>query len=322
MDSESAVLFAVFAATVGLATLAGMVLAGRGRRLSERLDELAGKGERAERPESVAKLAKATLPRLGKVIVPEDEVERNRLSTRLVQAGLYQRQALHVFLGVKLSIMLGAFLLGGGLTLSGAVEPAYALGAALGMFLAGMVGPSFWLDRRKAQRQQKLRRALPDALDVLVICLEGGLSFQSSLKRVGDEIVSAHPLLGYELRIADREIQLGRTPGEALLHFAQRADLDEALSLSTVVGQSERFGASLVKSLKTHSEALRERRKMQAEERAQKAATKILFPTLFCIFPAIFVILLAPAAIQIMKSMGAQGADAKAASAPSAVARR
>uniref|UniRef100_UPI0013E9DB71 type II secretion system F family protein n=1 Tax=Paludisphaera soli TaxID=2712865 RepID=UPI0013E9DB71 len=304
MDQEAWILFVVFGATVGLATLAGLVLSSRGRKLNDRLDELAGKVDRSEKPESVAKLARAALPKLGKVIAPENEVERNRLSTRLVQAGLYQRQAIHVFLGVKLSLMLLAFAVGGGLSLTGAAPPAYAAAAALAVFVAAMFGPGLWLNRRRSKRQIQLRRAMPDALDVLVICLEGGLSFQSALKRVADEIVSAHPLLGFELRIADREIHLGRSPGEALLHFAQRTDLDEALALSTVIGQSERFGASLVKSLKTHSETIRGRRKQQAEELAQKASTKILFPTLFCIFPAIFVILLAPAVFQIMSTMG------------------
>ena len=84
------------------------------------------------------------------------------------------------------------------------------------LFVVGMIGPSFWLDRRKAARQTELRRALPDALDVLVICLEGGLSLQAAIKKVADELRSAHPVLGGELRIVDREIQLGRSPGEAL----------------------------------------------------------------------------------------------------------
>jgi len=312
MDSETVVLIVVFAATVVLALLAGLALSnGRGK-LSERLDDLSGKRRREEKekPETVAKIARAALPKLGKVIVPEDEGERNRLSARLVQAGLYSRQALHVFLGVKLSIMIAALAMGVGLTLTGAASPAKTLGASLGLFLVGMVGPSFWLDSRKKTRQVRLRRALPDALDVLIICLEGGLSFQASLKRVAEEIVSAHPLLGYEFRIVDREIQLGRSPGEALMHFAQRTDLDEASSLATVVGQSERFGASLVKSLKSHSDTLRERRKQLAEERAQKAATKILFPTLLCIFPAIFVILLAPAVFQMMAALGESQGDA------------
>lgn len=308
MDSETAILAGVFAAVVGLALAAGLALSGRRGRLATRLDELSGKGvrdgEAPERPEAVAKLARAALPKLGKVIVPEDEGERNRLAARLVLAGLYNRQALHVFLGVKLSILVGALILGVGLMFSGAASPTLTMGVALGVFVAGMIGPSFWLDGRRKRRQLKLRRALPDALDVLIICLEGGLSFQAGLKRVAVEIASAHPLLGGEFRIVDREIQLGRAPGEALLHFAQRTGLDEAASLATVVGQSERFGASLVKSLKSHSETLRERRKQMAEERAQKAATKILFPTLLCIFPAIFVILLAPAVFQTMAVLG------------------
>ena len=309
MDSETLLMLGVFAAVVGLATAAGLVLTGGGGRLAGRLDELSGKGRKAEeeRPETVAKIAKAALPKLGKVIVPDDEAERNRLANRLVLAGLYNRQAIYVFLGVKLSILISALALGVFLTLTGAASPAKVLACSLGLFLVGMIGPSFWLDDRRNRRQLKLRRALPDALDVLIICLEGGLSFQASLKRVAEEIVSAHPLLGAELRIADREIQLGRTPGEALLHFSQRTGMDEAASLATVVGQSERFGASLVKSLKAHSDTLRERRKQQAEERAQKAATKILFPTLFCIFPAIFVILLAPAVFQMMESLGGPG---------------
>jgi tight adherence protein C len=168
-----------------------------------------------------------------------------------------------------------------------------------------MFGPSLWLDRRKNLRQTVLRRALPDALDVLIICLEGGLSLQASLKRVADELSGAHPQLGAELRIVDREIQLGLNAGEALLHFAQRTNLEEALSLSSVVGQSERFDASLVKSLRSHSETLRVKRKQKAEERAQKAATKMLIPTLLFIFPAVFVILLAPAVIQVQEIFAA-----------------
>ena len=147
-----------------------------------------------------------------------------------------------------------------------------------------------------------LRRGLPDALDVLIICQEGGLSLQAGLKRVSDELRSAHPVLGSELKIVDREIQLGKSPCDALKHFAQRTDLEEALSLASVVGQSERFGASLVKSLRVHSETMRVQRKQKAEELAQKASTKMLVPTLLFIFPAIFVILLAPAVIQVMKA--------------------
>mgnify|MGYP001463925392 CR=1 FL=1 len=324
MDSETLVLISVFGFTVAAATLAGLALSNHRGRLAERLDDLSGKRRREEKekPEAVARIARAALPKLGKVIVPEDEQERNRLSARLVQAGLYNHQAIYLFLGVKLSILLAALVLGVGLAASGAGASPKVMASALALFLVGMVGPSLWLDSRKKERQLRLRRALPDALDVLIICLEGGLSFQASLKRVAEEIGAAHPLLGGEFRIIDREIQLGRSPGESLLHFAQRTDLDEAMSLSTVVGQSERFGASLVKSLKAHSDTLRERRRQMAEERAQKAATKILFPTLLCIFPAIFVILLAPAVFQMMESLKDSATPPDATAAASVGARR
>ena len=216
---------------------------------------------------------------------------------------------MHIFLGVKLTLLGLATVVGVGLSTTKVLPMGKALPVAMVLFFAGMIGPSFWLDRRKKARQTTLRRGLPDALDVLIICQEGGLSLQAGLKRVADELRSAHPILGAELKIVDREIQLGKSPGEALQHFAQRTDLEEALSLASVVGQSERFGASLVKSLRTHSETLRQKRRQKAEEKAQKASTMVMIPTLLFIFPAVFVVLLAPAVFQVMAAFSDNGAS-------------
>ena len=304
VNSETTVMIVAFLMTSSLAVLGGMFLTGRGKKLEARIDSLAGKGRGEEKAETVAQLVRTALPKMGKIIVPEDEAERTKLRARLVHGGLYHRQAMYIFLGVKLFLLGLATIVGIGLTTTKVLPINKALPISLVLFFAGMIGPSFWLDRRKKARQTILRRGLPDALDVLIICQEGGLSLQAGLKRVADELRSAHPVLGAELKIVDREIQLGKSPGEALQHFAQRTDLEEALSLASVVGQSERFGASLVKSLRTHSETLRVKRKQQAEEKAQKASTKILIPTLLFIFPAVFVILLAPAVIQVMEVLG------------------
>lgn len=290
-----------------LALVVGVLLGGRQGRLDARLDALSGKRRAGEKPESVASLARTALPKMGKVIVPENEAERTKLRARMVYAGLYDRQALQLFLGVKLTLLLLATFVGLGLTLTSIVPTSKALPISMMLFLTGMLGPGMWLDRRKAARQGELRKGLPDFLDVLTICLEGGLSLQAALKRVSDELHAAHPVLGDELRIVDREIQLGRSPGEALNNLARRTDLEEALSLASVIGQSERFGASLVKSLRTFSETLRTKRKQKAEERAHKAATKILIPTLLFIFPAVFVILLAPAALQVSQIFSNNG---------------
>jgi tight adherence protein C len=166
-----------------------------------------------------------------------------------------------------------------------------------------MIGPSFWLEGRKDKRQTSFRRALPDALDLLVICLEGGLSAPAALRRVGTELRTAYPFLGLELGIVLREIQLGSSPGEALQKMGFRTDLEEIRSLASVMTQAEKFGASLVRSLRVHADTLRVKRQQYAEERAQKASIKVLFPTLLFIFPAIFVVIIGPAVFQIIEQL-------------------
>jgi tight adherence protein C len=233
--------------------------------------------------------------------MPGDEEERTFLRTRLIHAGFYGRQALAVFLGVKMVLIVAPALIGVALGLTGVFPTQEAVlgGACLG--IVGMIGPGFWIDSRKSSRQSMLRRALPDALDLLVVCLEGGLSLPGSLRRVGAELKTAHPQLAAELNIVQSEIQLGRSPGESLRQLGYRTDLEEIRSLASVITQAERFGASLVKSLRVHADTLRLKRQQYAEEMAQKATVKVLFPTLLFIFPAVFVVILGPAVFQILR---------------------
>jgi tight adherence protein C len=297
-NEGSLVLFAFLAVSSGV-LLAFTLLGGRRPRLDARLDELAGRASTIPDASSVAQFAKTTLPKVGTALVPSDDEERTLLKTRLIHAGLYSRQAMPIFLGVKLLLMTGPALIGLAAGVLGLMSLTFAVlvGGCLGIL--GMIGPSFWLDWKKRKRQSTFRRALPDALDVLVVCLEGGLSLPGSLKRVAGELRTAHPSLASELNIVQREIQLGRTAGDSLQQMGLRSDLEEVRSLASVITQSEKFGASLVKSLRVHADTLRQKRQQRAEEMAQKAGTKILFPTLLFIFPAIFVVILGPAAFQI-----------------------
>jgi tight adherence protein C len=289
-----------FAMVSSLALIIALLWTGRRGRLDARLTELSGKSGSIPEIDSVAELARQALPRVGAPLMPKDQQERTRLQARLIQAGLYSRQALVLFLGVKMLLMAVPVLGGLVAAMLGIVE--LRLGLVIGGLLgiAGLIGPSFWLDRMKAARQSSLRRALPDALDVLVICLEGGLSLFGAFRRMATELGTAHPLLAAELTIVEREIQLGRSTGEALRSFGERADLEEIRRLASVITQSERFGASLVKTLRLHAEMLRLRRMQYAEEMAQKAAVRILFPTLLFIFPGLFIILLGPGLIQLL----------------------
>lgn len=313
MSTELILTVVVFVMATSGFMLIFLLLHGRKARLEARLRGLSEEGTNLpteslatslDKVEAnrISMLARKALPRLGTSMVPTNEGERTRLKSRLVYAGYYSQQAMPIFMGIKMLLMVAPALAGFVLGLFGIVTMRISLlgGACLG--IVGMIGPSLWLDNRKANRQSKLRRALPDALDLLVICLEGGLSLQGALKRISLELKSAHPELAMELSIVQREIQLGRTPGESLQELGKRTDLEEINSLSAVITQSERFGASLVKSLRIHSDALRQSRQQRAEEMGQKAATKVLFPTLLFIFPAMFVVILGPAAIQIART--------------------
>jgi tight adherence protein C len=287
-----------------LVLLVSLVVSGQRSRLDSRLKGLSEAGPAGPAgPEEMTftKLAETTLPKIGTAFVPSDEEERTKLQARLIHAGLYGRQAMVVFLGAKVFLMFAPALVGAIAGMLGLVTMPVGLlvGACLG--IVGMIGPSFWLDHQKSKRQTNFRRALPDALDVLVICMEGGLSLTGALKRVGGEMRGAHPVLAAELHVVQREIQLGRTTGDALRKMGERADLEEIRSLASVILQAEKYGASLVKSLRVHSETLRTKRMQQAEEKAQTAATKVLFPTILCIMPAMFVVILGPAVIHVIE---------------------
>jgi tight adherence protein C len=294
-----------FLMTSSLVLLVAMAATGRSTRLEARLRDLSGQLGTPLEQVTMAEMARTALPKVGQALLPSDEKERTLLATRLIQAGFYSRQAMLVYLGVKLLLIVGPALVGLAVGTSGLLPPNEGLliGAMLGV--CGVIGPSFWLDYRKRERQTTFRRSLPDALDVLVICLEGGLSLPGALRRVGEELRTAHPPLALELNIVQREIQLGRTPGEALRQMGERVDLEEVRTLAAVILQADRYGASLVKSLRVHAEMLRIKRQQRAEEMAQKAVIKLIFPTLLLIFPAIFVVILGPAAIHLMEIMGA-----------------
>jgi tight adherence protein C len=284
-----------------LSLLVATLVGGRKTRLDYRLQNLSGTGDPIPEEDTMEHLARTALPRLGAPLVPTDEDERTLLQARLIHAGFYGRQAMAVFLGVKILTMAGPALIGFFAGLAGVwpLAGGVLVGSVLGV--GGMIGPSFWLDNRKVVRQTSLRRALPDALDVMVICMEGGLSLSAALRYVAEDLRTAHPLLANELNIVQREVQLGLSPGESLRHLSQRTDVEEIASLASVIIQADRLGASLVKTLRVHADILRVKRRQRAEEMAQRAGTKILFPTIIFIFPALFVVILAPGMVQIME---------------------
>jgi tight adherence protein C len=250
-------------------------------------------------------LVKRAAPVLSKLVTPTSDEALSQLRLKLASAGYRHRQAQTVFLASKTILSVG-------LLISAAVVGA-SLGydwqkAALMALFGGGVGfmlPNLWLGLVAGARQDKVRRGLPDVLDLMVVSVESGLALDATIKRVGDEMVRVHPELAEEFRIATAESQMGIPRGEALEHLAQRAGVEELRNLTSVITQAERFGTSIAKALRNQGTSLRVKRRQQAEERAQKTAVKLMIPLVLFIFPAMGVVLAGPAIIQLIGTFGA-----------------
>lgn len=231
------------------------------------------------------------------------EEKKRQMRERLMQAGFYASASSSLFVTFRLLLIAGGVGLGFLISTMGSLPLQHGLGLGAFCGVAATIAPGFWLDNRKAARQMKIRRALPDALDVLVVCLQGGLSIMASISRVADELVTAHPMLAMEFKIAERQMQMGQTAGEALRGIADRFDMEELRGMAGVIRQAERIGSSVAHAIEVFAETLRLKRHQRAEEMAHQAAVKLLIPTVLCIFPAIFVVILGPAGIQVYEAL-------------------
>jgi tight adherence protein C len=165
----------------------------------------------------------------------------------------------------------------------------------------GYYAPSMWLKRAMASRQDALQRAIPDALDLMVVCVEAGLGLDQAMARVGEEVREAHPALGDELAVLNSELRAGVQRQEALRGLAQRSNLEEVKNLVALLVQTDRFGTSIAQALRVHADSMRTARRLRAEELAAKLPVKLLLPLIFFIFPCMFVVTIGPAVIRIIR---------------------
>jgi len=280
--------------------LVALLVSARRDPVQRRLGELSAGGMTRHGGGAGLVAAENPVDQLARRRLRQEEQKKN-LRDRLMQAGLYGQAAFGVFFVLRMILMVGPAVLGFLAAQMGRLSLTQGLLFGLIAGIVGTLSPGLWLDHVKRSRQTKIRRALPDALDVMVVCLQGGLSLPGSLARVARELAVAHPMLAVELSIVERQIQMGRSTGEAVRELAKRFDLEELRSMASVIIQAEKIGSSVVTALEVFAETLRLRRHQRAEEMAYKATVKMLFPTLFFIFPAIFIVILGPAAIQIYK---------------------
>jgi tight adherence protein C len=231
-------------------------------------------------------------------VLPKSQAEVSIVLQRLQHAGFRDESAVKIFYGSKVLVPLlfCILVLVTGLGDMGGFM-VYLIAAALG-FLA----PDFWLGRRIKKRQSKIRRGLPDVLDLLVICIEAGLSLDHATARTAVELKHAQPEVCDELNIVVLEQRAGRPRGDAWKHMAERTEVDCVRNLVTMLVQAEQFGTSVAKTLRIHGDTLRTQRVQAVEEAAAKTTIKLLFPLVFFILPSLFVVVLGPAIISIAAS--------------------
>jgi len=243
---------------------------------------------------------------LGDRFKPKDVEEVSHIETMFLNAGLRSRNAVVVFFGAKVllaAVFLCSFMLvkfSAGLRLT--VSITFLL-ASLST-LIGFYGPNFWLNGKIARRRDEIILGFPDALDLMVVCTEAGMGLDAALKRVGEEIRLSNKVLSDEFRILNLELRAGKSRASVLRSLGKRIGLEDVDSLVTLLIQTDKFGTSVGRALRVHSDAMRTKRMQKVEEVAAKLPVKLLFPTVFCIFPALFLIILGPAIIRVMRIWG------------------
>lgn len=279
-----------------MAAAALALLPDRAAVIDRRLQELTSSGR--DRSGDEAKPRFQRLLSLAKRIgekAPRSPKEMGSLRLRLVQSGYRREEALTIFFGIRIMFALMLFTL-----FSSSIVMRPNLTLALGGLGLGYVLPGMVLARKAKRRAHRIRLALADMLDLLVVSVEAGLGLDQALSRVGAELEFAYPDLSTELKLINLELRAGKPRSEALRNLADRTGVDDLSSLVTMLIQTDKFGTSVAQSLRVYSETLRTKRRQRAEEAAAKTGVKMVFPLVFCIFPAIWVVTIGPAAIKFV----------------------
>ena len=256
---------------------------------------------RQQAKDSVAKrMVKKFAPIAVRPVMPKSAEDMSKLRIKLAIAGFRRDNAPTFFLASKTILACGVAAIALIYALSQGFETHQAFGVIIFCAGLGFVAPNIWLSSTASKRMERIREGLPDSLDLMVITVEAGLALDAAIQRVGDELRHVHPVISEEFQIATLETQMGIPRAEGLQNLAIRAGAAEVRSLVAIINQAERFGTSISQALRRQADALRIKRRQAAEERAQKTAVKLLLPLILFIFPALFIVLGAPAALKIM----------------------
>jgi len=273
----------------------GVGIAGRLARFLRPAEAAAEKARLAEK--HTGKVS-GTLVSLGKYL-PANSGKESSSRLLAIRAGYRSPNAIFVVRGVKVLLPIGF----AALVFASGIYRSNPLMILLTAAVAGYLLPELWLGRRVRARQQRLRKGLPDALDLLVLCIEAGLGLDQALLRVSEELHITHRELSEELQLVNLEMRVGKTRLDALRELARRTGLEDIKALVAMLIQTERFGTSIAQSLRVHGDDLRVRRRQRAEEMGAKTSVKMVPPLVFFIFPALMVVILGPAVLTLLRQL-------------------
>lgn len=277
-------------------------------RASERLEEWRDpfarqKREGGQSNSAMGNIFEKAAPAMSRALESKSELEQSNLKTRLANAGFSKPNATRNFLAIKLMCLVLGLMFG---ATYGFVSAGFGKDSMMSLFIGGGLGfylPEIAVTFLKSARQQKIFLQLPDALDLLVVCVEAGLGLDAGMRRISEELSSSAPEVCNELATANMQLQMGKPRREVLHDLGVRSGVDDMRALVAILIQADRFGSSIAQALRVQSDSMRVKRRQLAEEKAQQTAVKMIFPLVLFIFPGIFVVLVGPAAIQIMENM-------------------
>jgi len=311
IEFSAIVPFAVFGAISVVTWLVVDLVWGKKRLAEDRLDRLQASGRGAELEETrvdkmsaaVSDMLSKAAPQLAKPLQPKDDAQAGKLKTRLSHGGFRSENATTIFLGLKVfCVTVGVILGGGAMFFSAGFDQSTLLRAAVVTGVAFFV-PDLVLFMLTRNRKQAIFLGLPDALDLMVVCVEAGLGLDQAMAKVADEMKKCYPLISREFRIANMQLQMGIPRTQALRDLGERNGEDDLISLTSALIQAGKFGTGVGRSLRVQSDSMRTRRRQLAEEKASKCAVKLVFPLVLFIFPGVFVALVGPAAVHIVNNL-------------------
>jgi tight adherence protein C len=290
----------LFAGVVALVSAAGMKLYVRPK---EAMERVAGGLEQTEHASLHPSLAfHELIKKLGNFI-PQSPKDVTVMQRRLIRAGIKNEGALRILYGAKAALGITLPLLAGAAIAGSSTDGGNKVALIMLATGVGFFGPNEYVRRLAVKRQREMARGLPNALDLLVVCVESGLGLDQAILQVAKELEHAHPEISEEFAFVNLELKAGKRRVEALRNLAERTGVDDLKKLVAVLIQADRFGTGVAQSLRAHADFMRVQARQIAEEKAAKLGVKLIFPIFFCILPSLFVVTVGPVAMKIIREL-------------------